>query len=75
MEISRTVVDIVRHTSTALAVDGAHILLQAGICNATRAVRNRTIFVLRLWQGRSQSGEGEDNGGSCELHFGSRYLV
>jgi hypothetical protein len=62
-----TAIDSGRNTSTTLAVDVAHILLQAGVGCAAGAVRNRTARVLRGWSRKCHRGEGESDGES-ELH-------
>jgi hypothetical protein len=58
-----------RNAATALAVDVAHILLQAGVGCAAGAVGNGAPSVLGHGSRESHGGEGESDGES-ELHFG-----
>jgi hypothetical protein len=57
------------NTATTLAVNVAHILLQAGVGCAAGAVGNRAACVLGSGGRESHGGEGESDGES-ELHFG-----
>jgi hypothetical protein len=64
-----TVVDAVGNTSAALSVDGAYILLQAGVGDTASALRNGTVGVGALGHGSREGRESENNGGGGELHF------
>jgi hypothetical protein len=55
------------NTATALAVDIANILLQAGVGSAAGAVGNGAAGVLRGRSRKCHGGEGESDGES-ELH-------
>jgi hypothetical protein len=64
----RTVVGARGNAAAGLAVNVADILLQAGVCDAARAVGNGTAGVLGGRGGGGEDGQGED-GGDGELHF------
>jgi hypothetical protein len=70
-----TVVDAIGHTSTALSIDVADILLQARSRYTTRSLRNRAVCVGALGHGSREGGYGEDDGGSGELHFRTLGIV
>jgi hypothetical protein len=63
-----TVVDVVRNTSAALSIDGADILLQAGVCDTAGTLGHRAVGVGALRHGSREGRESEDNGGDGELH-------
>jgi hypothetical protein len=65
----RTVVGARGNAAAGLAVDVADILLQAGVCDAARAVGDGTAGVLRSRGGDGEDSQGED-GGDGELHCG-----
>jgi hypothetical protein len=64
-----TVVDAVGHTSAALSVDVADILLQARSRDTASSLRNRTVRVGALRHGSCKTGDGKNDGGGGELHF------
>jgi hypothetical protein len=72
-ERERTVVGARRNAATGLTVDIADILLQAGVCDAARAVGDGAAGVLGSGGGDGEDGQGED-GGDGELHFAGCWL-
>lgn len=64
----RTVVGARGNAAAGLAVDVADILLQAGVCDAARAVGDGTAGILRSRGGGGEDGQGED-GSDGELHL------
>lgn len=74
---SRTVVDTGGNATTGLAIDVAHILLQARGGDAASSVGNGAVGILAA-EDRGAGGDGSsvddgeerEDGGECELHFG-----
>ena len=68
---TRTVVGRGRHATTTLAIDVAHILLEARVGDTARSCSDRAAGILGAWGREGEGGERED-GGDGALHIGCR---
>ena len=67
----RTIVGRGRHATTTLAIDVAHILLEARVGDAARSCSDRAAGILGAWDCEGEGGERED-GDDGALHIGCR---